>query len=179
MATRRGWTRGRKITAWVVGVFAALVVLGLIVGPPPEEPSPEPAAAPTSVIPEPAPPAPEVVPTPAPAPPPEVAQPEPPAAAAPMHTPRPRATPQQKLDFLNLVRVIAPPLAEFPERVIGRGENSCTSFEKVEGTDQEPWENNEIVDEAIFRFSGGSYTVSRAEAVDLVQAAADTVCADR
>lgn len=71
--------------------------------------------------------------------------------------------------FVVQARKIAPRIVGDDERIATRGANTCTSL-----TDGRPVE--QAVDQAVQRFSSGSYTVTRAEAAQLVEAARSTVC---
>ena len=82
---------------------------------------------------------------------------------------------QAELQFVDEVAGIAPALAEAPERLARRAGNSCTDIGTVDAG--QPWPSN-VVDNAITRFSGGSYTVSTEEAEAILDAARATVCAD-
>ncbi|WP_226353767.1 DUF732 domain-containing protein [Pseudonocardia sp. ICBG601] len=72
--------------------------------------------------------------------------------------------------FVDEVAGIAPPLAENPERLAGRGANTCDSLGDGRPRDQ-------VVAQAVERFSGGTYTVTADQAAAIVDAAERTVCA--
>ncbi|OLL70346.1 hypothetical protein Ae168Ps1_6312 [Pseudonocardia sp. Ae168_Ps1] len=73
--------------------------------------------------------------------------------------------------FVEQARRIAPALVGSDERVATRGANTCSLL-----TDGRP--QSQVVDTAIKRFSSGSYSVTRDEAEQLVEAARGTVCAE-
>lgn len=73
--------------------------------------------------------------------------------------------------FVDQVATIAPVLAENPERLARRGGNSCTDLERT-------GEDEQVLANAVERFSGGSYTVSPQEAEQILAAASQTMCAD-
>lgn len=71
--------------------------------------------------------------------------------------------------FVAQARRIAPRIVGSDERLAARGADTCTSL-----TDGRP--PAQVVDQAVQRFSSGSYAVTRAEAEQLVAAARETVC---
>lgn len=92
---------------------------------------------------------------------------EPPAASP---APPPAALTADEQAFVDQVAGIAPPLTEYPERLARRGGNTCDSL-----GDGRP--RDEVVAQAVERFSGGTYTVTTDQAAAIVDAAERTVCA--
>lgn len=73
--------------------------------------------------------------------------------------------------FVERARQVAPQIVGSDERLASRAANTCSSLS--ESGKPRSW----VVDQAVARFSSGSYTVTRGEAEQLVDAARDTVCA--
>ena len=71
--------------------------------------------------------------------------------------------------FVDEVAAIAPPLADNPERLARRGASSCTDLTRED--------DDQVLANAVERFSGGSYTVTEDEARAILDAARTTVCA--
>lgn len=96
----------------------------------------------------------------------------PPPALTPSPSPAagPDALTPGELAFVERVEMIAPPLAENPERLARRGANSCDSIARGPEV---------AIPQAVERFSGGSYTVTTEEAEAIVAAAQETVCAEQ
>lgn len=96
------------------------------------------------------------------------AAPSPAPTASPSPAAGPDALTPEEVAFVEQVATIAPPLAENPERLARRGANSCDSIARGPEV---------AIPQAVERFSGGSYTVTTAEAEAIVDAAEQTVCA--
>lgn len=93
-----------------------------------------------------------------------------PTAAPPTAQPAPAPTAAENA-FVTQARKIAPRIVGSDERLAVRAANTCTSLGDGRS-------HTAVVDQAVDRFSSGSYSVTRAEAEQLVEAARTTVCSD-
>lgn len=134
----------------LLAVFVLLVIIGLIIGPPPEgeaAPSPTPSAPrPTS-----APPAPrEVAPTPAP------------SSTAPRAVPSPDAAEQAA--YLAAIARIDPGLTVNTERVMRRAGRICERIVRPPGG------NLSLEQYVVLELSGGNATINESQAREVVKA---------
>ncbi|GAA1850142.1 DUF732 domain-containing protein [Pseudonocardia alni] len=90
-------------------------------------------------------------------------------APSPSTSSQPAGLSSAEQSFVDQVASIAPPLADTPERLARRGGNTCDSLGDGRPRDQ-------VVDQAVERFSGGTYTVTTDQAAAIVDAAERTVC---
>ncbi|MCO7195046.1 hypothetical protein [Pseudonocardia sp. McavD-2-B] len=80
--------------------------------------------------------------------------------------------------FVDQAASIVPGHPDDAEGLASDAANTCSSLTNTDAETGEPWPRERIVDQAVERFSTGSYPVDADQAGQLVDAAAGTVCQD-